>query len=158
MLSRVDSILGPIAAPITSRIQKTLIQSITPPRRNMFPKAGRSIPRLRNERQSAYAERIAEVLRRELGDSHRAHKTLMRWTGANERTAKNWLSGVNGPSGEHLLRLMRCSNQVFECVLVLSDRQPILSRRKLEELLKALSDTTEVLADAILSNDNPPTH
>ena len=115
----------------------------------MFPKAGRTIPTFRSSRSTSYAGAIAEVLRSELGDSHRALKTLMQWTGANERTAKNWLSGANGPSGEHLLRLMRSSNRVFECVLELSDRQPILSRHKLEELLSVLSNTTQVLAEAM---------
>jgi hypothetical protein len=99
----------------------------------MFPKAGGNIP-ASFDGASICTASIAEVLRSELGDSHRAHKTLMQWTGANERTAKNWLSGVNGPSGEHLLHLMRSSDRVFECVLILSDRQPVLSRRKLEEL------------------------
>src|SRR5258708_27710425 len=124
----------------------------------MFPKAGRNIPTLRNEGASTYAGSIAEVLRSELGDSHRAHKTLMRWTGASERTAKNWLSAVTGPSGEHLLRLMRSSDRVFECVLMLSDRQPILSRRKLEELLNVLSNTAQVLAEAILTDNGLPQH
>jgi hypothetical protein len=41
---------------------------------------------------------------------------------------------------------------------MLSDRQPILSRRKLEQLLKTLSDTAEVLADAVLSDDSFPKH
>ncbi|MCC8939264.1 hypothetical protein H8A99_23010 [Bradyrhizobium sp. Arg68] len=117
----------------------------------MFPKAGRDIP-VSND---TYASSIAQVLRNELGDSHRAHKTLMRWTGANARTAKNWLSGVNGPSGEHLLRLMRSSDRVFECVLMLSDRQPVLSRRKLEELLNILSNT-QSLAETIIAESALP--
>jgi hypothetical protein len=124
----------------------------------MFPKAGRNIPTFLSEGASTYARSIAEVLRSELGGSHRAHKTLMRWTGANERTAKNWLSAVNGPSGEHLLRLMRSSDRVFECVLMLSDRQPILSRRKLEELLNVLSNTAQVLAEAIPTDSGLPKH
>jgi hypothetical protein len=39
----------------------------------------------------SYAEAIAAALKEELGDTHRATKTVMRWTGAGERTAKNWL-------------------------------------------------------------------
>jgi hypothetical protein len=77
----------------------------------------------------------------------------MRWTGANERIAKNWLSGVNGSSGEHLLRLMRSSDRVFECVLMLSDRQPVLSRRKLEELRDVLH-SAEVLTQAMLIDES----
>jgi hypothetical protein len=123
----------------------------------MFPKAGRKIPTaFPNGGSSAYAGSIADVLRSELGDSHRAHKTLMRWTGANERTAKNWISGVNGPSGEHLLRLIRNSDRVFECVLMLSGRQPILSRNNLEELLNVLSNTVQILAETMHADGSLP--
>ncbi len=40
---------------------------------------------------------ITEALRAELGDTHRAVKTVTRWTGANERTVKNWLTGHARP-------------------------------------------------------------
>jgi hypothetical protein len=59
---------------------------------------------------------------------------LMRWTGANEWATKNWLSGANRPSGEHLLEIIRNSDLVFECVLELIGRKAVLSRRKLEEV------------------------
>ncbi len=88
----------------------------------MFPKTGKKFPVDVDSQTSTYVASIAEILKTELGNSHQAHKTLMRWTGANERTAKNWLSGSNGPSGEHLLHLMCNSDQVFEFVLRLSRR------------------------------------
>lgn len=125
----------------------------------MFPKAGRKIPAaFPNGGSSAYAGSIADVLRSELGNSHRAHKTLMRWTGANERTAKNWLSGVNGPSGEHLLRLMKNSDRVFECVLMLASRKPVLSRHNLEGLRSALASTSQLLAEAMQADDSLSEH
>ena len=111
----------------------------------MFPKAGRSFPD-RAALHSAYAVRIGEILRDELGSTHQAQKTLMRWTGANERTAKNWLAGVNGPSGEHLLELIRNSDRVFECVLKLTDRKRILLDRRLSEVRDALQETAELLS------------
>jgi hypothetical protein len=80
----------------------------------------------------------------------------MRWTGANERTAKNWLAGINGPSGEHLLRLVRNSDRVFECVLMLSGRQPILSRNNLEELLNVLTNTVQVIAETMHTDGSLP--
>lgn len=52
-----------------------------------------------------YAELIAEALKMEHGDTHRSVKTIMRWTEASERSVKNWLSGVSGPSGYFLMRL-----------------------------------------------------
>ena len=46
----------------------------------------------------------------------------MRWTGASERTAKGWLSGDRGPSGEHLILLIANSDAVFAAVLQLASR------------------------------------
>src|SRR6201995_4320671 len=100
----------------------------------MFPKTGKKFPGVGGLPPTTYAALIAEILRAELGNSHQAHKTLMRWTGANERTAKNGLSGSNGPSGEHLLRLMRNSDRVFEFVLKLSHRSAMPSNQRLAEV------------------------
>ena len=70
----------------------------------MFPKTGNKLhPRRLDSR--TYARAIADALRTELGQSHRATKTLMKWTGASERTVKNWLSGAYGPSGDNLVQL-----------------------------------------------------
>jgi hypothetical protein len=98
---------------------------------------------------STYAALIADILKLELGNSHQAQKTLMRWTGANERTAKNWLSGSNGPSGEHLLQLMRNSDRIFEFVLRLSRRPAVLSNQKLAEIRNSLTVTADLIADVI---------
>ena len=91
----------------------------------MFPKTGKVFPG-GNDRENGrtnYATMIATALRTELGDTHRATKTLMQWTGAGERTVKLWLSGVHGPGGEHLVVLMRESEAVFEAVLT----QPVVA-------------------------------
>ena len=66
--------------------------------------------------------RSAIALRDELGLTHRAVKTAMRWTGASERTVKYWIAGERGPSGEHLIALARHSDIVFHMVLMLADR------------------------------------
>jgi hypothetical protein len=115
----------------------------------MFPKTGKKFPYDGGPGAPSYAEAIAEILRTELGNSHQAHKTLMKWTGANERTAKNWLSGSNGPSGEHLLRLMRNSNHVFECVLRLSHRKTVISDEKLAAARSNLQDADALLSELI---------
>ncbi|VIO73303.1 hypothetical protein CI1B_49080 [Bradyrhizobium ivorense] len=115
----------------------------------MFPKTGKKFPGDADIGAPTYAALIADVLRSELGNSHRAHKTLMRWTGANERTAKNWLSGSNGPSGEHLLQLMRNSDEVFECVLRLSHRPVVVSNRRLVEVRNSLQGTADLLSEVI---------
>src|SRR6201995_6093196 len=100
----------------------------------MFLKTGNKFPTRDTVLEASYASSIAKILTAELGNSHQAHKTLMRWTGANERTAKNWLSGANGPSGEPLLQLMRNSDRVFEFVLKLSHRSAMPSNQRLAEV------------------------
>lgn len=115
----------------------------------MFPKTGKKFPAGESFASFNYAALIAEILRSELGNSHQAHKTLMRWTGANERTAKNWLSGSNGPSGEHLLQLMRNSDRVFEFVLRLSHRPVVLSNQRLAEIRNSLRVTADLLSEVI---------
>ena len=87
----------------------------------MFPKSGKKFPG-QSRQESGYADAIADALRTELGASHRATKTLMRWTGASDRTVKNWLSGRCGPSGNHLMRLIRESDIVLATVLALGER------------------------------------
>ena len=120
----------------------------------MFPKTGKKFPSDADLATPTYASLIADILRAELGNSHQAHKTLMRWTGANERTAKNWLSGSNGPSGEHLLQLMRNSDQVFECVLRLSHRPAVLSSQRLAEVRNSLQATADLLSEVIKVKDS----
>lgn len=73
----------------------------------MLPKKGRKLHPWNGLAKSAkdYAELIADALRREHDDTHRTVKTIMRWTGASERSVKNWLSGESGPSGYFLMRL-----------------------------------------------------
>lgn len=91
----------------------------------MFPKTGKVFPQgndLEND-TTTYPELISGALRSELGDSHRAAKTVMRWTGASERTAKHWLAGHHGPGGDYLVVLMEKSDAVFEVVLEAAGRQ-----------------------------------
>ncbi len=83
-------------------------------------KMGTTVPSAAD--QARYRQAIADALRRELGPTHQAIKTVMRWTGASERTAKYWLSGERGPSGEHLIRLARQSDAVLITILTMSER------------------------------------
>lgn len=69
-----------------------------------------------------YRTAIAAALRDELGLTHRAVKTAMRWTGASERTVKYWIVGERGPSGEHLIALARHSDIVLHMILLLADQ------------------------------------
>lgn len=83
----------------------------------MIPKKGKFFP----DKQD-YASGLAAALQSELGSTHQAVKTLMKWTNANERTAKNWLKGTCGPRGEHLTRLVQHSDAALATFLNMSKR------------------------------------
>jgi hypothetical protein len=91
----------------------------------MFPKKGNKLhqPRRGTGTKIDFNRSIAAALRAELGSTHQAAKTVMRWTGVSERTAKNWLSGDYGPNGENLVRLLRNSDQALQALLVLANRR-----------------------------------
>lgn len=74
----------------------------------MLPKKGRKLPLWKGVLggREIYARTIAELLRKEHGDSHRAIKQLMRQTDASERTVKHWLAGQHGPDTVYFLRLV----------------------------------------------------
>lgn len=67
----------------------------------------------------------------------------MRWTGVSERTAKYWLSGEKGPSGENLVVLLGQSEEVLKSVLQLAGRDQLAATNQLiatrEDLLNALN-------------------
>jgi len=86
----------------------------------VVPKIGTTVHLAAN--QTRYRKAIADALRRELGPTHQAIKTAMRWTGASERTVKYWLSGERGPSGEHLILLAQHSDAVLVTILTMAKR------------------------------------
>ncbi|RQR98638.1 hypothetical protein DIE02_29515 [Burkholderia sp. Bp8991] len=80
---------------------------------------------LREERERIGAEypmAIAMALKEEMGGSRNSIKKLARWTGASERTVQNWLGGVRGPSGPHLVALARHSPAVHFAYLSMTGR------------------------------------
>lgn len=120
----------------------------------MFPKEGNKLLQ-RSGSSTAYAEAIAEALRVELGATHRATKTLMRWTGASERTAKNWLSGRCGPSGFHLVRLVRESDIVLATVLALAGRNHHMVGAELHGVRDSLVRLVQLIDAALPSTRTP---
>lgn len=116
---------------------------------NSLPKKGKELPVRRRQKSSAYAAEIARALHLELGGSHRAIKTLMRWTHASERAAKCWLGGTSGPSGEHLIVLMRNSETVLDTVLALAHRRTRLQRGRLEALKLAMSSSVVAIEEIL---------
>ena len=115
---------------------------------NEFPKMGNSLPLLSLDLMNLpYEAAIASALREELGGSHQAIKTLMRRTNASARTAKNWLSGAAGPSGAHLVGLMRSSDLVFQVVLKMAGREVASTSPRLVEARDLLCRASQLLDD-----------
>ena len=85
----------------------------------MLPKKGRKLPVWAGvlSGREVYAKTVAELLRKEYGESHRAIKQLMRQTHASERAVKHWLSGQHGPDTVFFLRLMVSSPVIRAFVL-----------------------------------------
>lgn len=105
-----------------------------------------SIEQLSSE---AYAAIIATALRRELGGTHRAVKTVRRWTGAGERTVTNWLAAEHGPSGPHLAMLSNHSDAVLEAFLIMSGRERVVIDFEVSRFKRVLLDTVERLEETI---------
>ncbi len=120
----------------------------------MFPKKGNVFPNADGKvrLEVSYRQTIAAALHRELGDTHRAVKTTMRWTGASERTAKNWIAGSHGPSGEHLIALMRHSDEVLIGLLTLAGRGEAIVALRLVEMRDRLEEIRQLI-DVVLDRE-----
>jgi len=88
----------------------------------MLPITRKKLHEKKEEIGAEYPLVIAMALKEELGESRQAIKKLARWTGASERTVQNWLGGVRGPSGPHLVALAKHSLAVHFAYLTMSDR------------------------------------
>jgi len=122
----------------------------------MLPKMGRVLPEMgrvlpmesTGGADPSYALEIAVALQKELGQSHRAIKTVMGWTGASERSVKSWISGESGPSGGYLVALIRHSDKVLECVLHMADRHHAIATTKLPDIAKLMYEVLELFERA----------
>ena len=90
--------------------------------------------------ETSFADEIAAALHRSLGPTRAGVKTAATWTGANEKTVKNWFAGRYGPSGEHLVSLARHSDDVLGTFLVMSGREHLLVAAKLVAAEKAVME------------------
>ena len=90
-------------------------------------------------------------MRRSAGKGSAGIKIVANWTGANEKTVKNWFSGRYGPSGAHLAVLVQRSDEVLTTFLVMAGRQDLMAAVKLAaaeeaiiELLAAVRSITRI--------------
>lgn len=88
----------------------------------MLPKTGRKLTPT-SDANLLFARMLSEALAEELGHTHRAVKTAMRWTGASESCVKLWIAGTHAPRGVHLVELMRHSDEVLRGILLAAGRQ-----------------------------------
>ncbi len=111
----------------------------------MLPKKGKKLHQKGSGSGNGleFGASIAEALRAELGSNHQTIKTVMRWTGASERTVKHWFAGTHGPRGEHLVALSRHSDEVFRAFLLMAGRGPIILGAKLADLRARLLDVVD---------------
>ena len=100
-----------------------------------------------------YPVAVAYALRNQLGTTHQAVKTVMRWTGAGERTVKNWFAGISGPSGQHLIALIRHSDEVLEVLLLSAGRQQITVAKKLVDTRNKLAEMLQQI-DLLMGCEN----
>ncbi len=94
-----------------------------------------------------YAVVIAKALHSHFGGTHVAVKSVVALTGANERSVKNWFDAKNGPSGEHLIGLVRHSDAVLEAVLVLSGRDELITAKKIGDVRRKLAEIEVILGE-----------
>lgn len=120
-----------------------------PKKGKVFQKTGKVLPDAGGEtdRHDIYAATIARALREEFGRAPNATKTVMRWTGASERTVKNWFAGSNGPTGGHLVTLLRHSDIVFDALVNVAGRRRVITSAKLAALSDALANALRLVDD-----------
>lgn len=113
----------------------------------MLPENGKGFPRSSSTLSEAdYVAGISRALKSELGSTRVAAKTIMRWTGASDHTARNWLNGVVGPSGRHLLCLSQRSSAVLATVLEMTGRPELLLMADIHAIEVALAKASGAFA------------
>jgi hypothetical protein len=101
-----------------------------------FPKKGKSFP-----------IKIASALTSELKDRNSRAKLVAGWTGANERTVKNWISGRYAPCGRHLVVLAQHSDQVLNAILLMADRHDRFLGGNVEDLRQKVLELMAIIGE-----------
>jgi hypothetical protein len=123
-----------------------------------FPKKGKSFPKRGATNNSNgdggsldgtinVALEIASALERTLRDRNTRIKTIAGWTGANERTVKNWLSGQYGPCGAHLVVLIQYSDEVLNAVLSMARRHDLVFAQKLNDVEQRMIELLSIVKE-----------
>jgi hypothetical protein len=99
--------------------------------------------------------KIGSALRAELKDRNSRAKLVAGWTGANERTVKNWISGRYAPCGRHLVVLAQHSDQVLNAILLMADRQDLFLARKVEDLRRKVFELAALIGEPHVRDPGP---
>jgi hypothetical protein len=117
-----------------------------------FPKKGKSFPKRGGDGSSdfslddhAFAMKIG--LSAELKNRNSRAKLVVGWTGANDRTVKNWISGRYAPCGRHLVVLAQHSDQVLTAILSMAGRQDLLLAREVLDLRRKVLELAAVIGE-----------
>ncbi len=117
--------------------------------RKFRPVSGKTFPRSSAKVAAPdgyeFAAVVAETLRETVGGTRMSVKTVMAYTGAGERTVKNWFEGKNGPNGENLVGLVRHSDEVLEALLLMAGRENILAGKLLVDARDKLVEMLEII-------------
>jgi hypothetical protein len=100
-----------------------------------------------NETSGKFARAIADALHQEFGGTHAAVKSVVSLTNANERAVKNWFDAKNGPTGRHLVNLMRGSDKVLETVLLMAGRQELVAAKSFADARQVLVKMLKLIDD-----------
>ena len=115
-----------------------------------FPKTGKYLP---GDDEISFAAMVSTVLRGALGDRPASVKQVARWTGAGERTVKNWFSGSCAPRGHHFRGLVRNCPEMLEAFLNSAGRADRLAFSRIEEARQGLRQALAVL-DLMAQDEN----
>ena len=124
--------------------------------------SGKTFPKLSDKVSASdgyeFAAVIAETLRETFGGTRMSVKTVMAYTGAGERTVKNWFQGKNGPNGENLVELVRHSDEVLEALLLMAGREDIMAGKLLIDAGDKLVEMLEIINQLQAGNSaaDPP--
>jgi len=114
--------------------------------RNIQTKSGIFLPsssiQAASLNNSEFVSVISETLQQAFGGSGKAIKTAMKYTGASERTVKNWFQGKNGPNGDNLIKLMRHSDEIFRVTILMAGRNEHVAG---DLLLEARGNLLEII-------------
>ena len=130
--------------------------SLTGSDRNFQPQNGKSFPEQDVLNRRSVTDALSAALRREFGETPAAAKRIARLVGANPRAVRNWLEGVNAPSGEYLISLLRHSDVVLQAVLGLAGRSDLLTVSEVLRLHDPLRAAVDALAAIKQRNDQAP--